>query len=365
MTPALAACALLVQGCERDQVKVYKVAKEQPQQPAGAAHDHNHDRSASAPLPRLTWKAPNNNWEEVPPGEMRLASFRVKGGDGKVADLGVFPLPGMAGSDLSNVNRWRGQVGLEGVEEGELEKIAEKLDVAGSPGSLYDMAGENPGSGDKTRILAAILRKDNIAWFFKMTGDDALVASQKQAFKDFLTSAKFEQAAQLPPDHPPIGGAAASEAASMASAPPAGATPNTPEWQVPPGWQPAAAGQFLAAKFAIPGAGQTAVNVSMSMGEGGGVEGNVNRWRKQLGLPDAQGQDLGAASFDAGGHKASVVDISGADGRTGQKAHIVGVVVPLKDRTWFYKLMGEDSVVQREKDAFLKFVQSAKYPNAP
>jgi hypothetical protein len=33
--------------------------------------------------------------------------------------------------------------------------------------------------GDKTRILAGILRKEGVAWFFKMTGPDALVAGQK------------------------------------------------------------------------------------------------------------------------------------------------------------------------------------------
>jgi hypothetical protein len=46
---------------------------------------------------------------------MRVASFRVTGKDGKQADVSVIPLPGLAGSDLDNVNRWRGQVGLPSV----------------------------------------------------------------------------------------------------------------------------------------------------------------------------------------------------------------------------------------------------------
>ena len=44
-----------------------------------------------------------------------------------------------------------------------------------------------------------------MAWFFKMTGDDALVAEQKPAFIEFLKSVSFPAAgaqAQLPPAHP-------------------------------------------------------------------------------------------------------------------------------------------------------------------
>jgi hypothetical protein len=48
----------------------------------------------------------------------------------------------------------------------------------GQPAQVYEMAGENAGSGEKTRILAGILRKKGIAWFFKMTGPDALVTGQ-------------------------------------------------------------------------------------------------------------------------------------------------------------------------------------------
>ena len=140
---------------------------------------------------------------------MRAASFRVAGKDGKQADVSVIPLPGLAGSDLDNVNRWRGQVGLPGVSEAELAKLAQPVEIAGQSASLYEQAGANPGSGDKSRILAAITRRDGTAWFFKMTGDDALVAEQKPAFIEFLKSVSFPAAvaqAQLPPSHPPIDG---------------------------------------------------------------------------------------------------------------------------------------------------------------
>ena len=53
--------------------------------------------------------------------------------------MSVIPLPGLAGSDLDNVNRWRGQVGLSAVSEAELAKLVQPVEIAGlriSPGDL-------------------------------------------------------------------------------------------------------------------------------------------------------------------------------------------------------------------------------------
>ena len=75
---------------------------------------------------------------------MRAASFRVAAHDGRQADVSVIPLPGLAGSDLDNVNRWRGQVGLPGVSEAELAKLAQPVEIAGQSASLYEQAGANP-----------------------------------------------------------------------------------------------------------------------------------------------------------------------------------------------------------------------------
>ena len=73
-------------------------------------------------------------------------------------------------------------------------------------------------------------------------------------------------------------------AASPAAAPIS--SEGKPNWQVPAGWQEVSGGQFLVAKFTLAGDGgaTAAVNVSSSAGEGGGLIGNVNRWRGQLGL---------------------------------------------------------------------------------
>src|SRR5436190_6051901 len=101
--------ALVVAGCGRNDVQVYRVSKEEPKpiarEQAGAMPPGHPDTGESAP-PGLKYTLPPS-WQETSPGQMRVASFRVNGKDGKQADVGVVPLPGLMGRDLENVNRWR------------------------------------------------------------------------------------------------------------------------------------------------------------------------------------------------------------------------------------------------------------------
>jgi hypothetical protein len=169
---------------------------------------------------------------------------------------------------------------------------------------------------------------------------------------------------ELPASHPPI--------MAQGSAPFAATSGSSgqakPDWQVPAGWQEVPGGQMLVAKFALsgPANAQAAVNISALAGNGGGPLANVNRWRGQLGLATLTDADLQtqAKALDTTAGKAVMVEMAGTDGRTGQKALLVGVIVPQASRTWFYKLMGDGQIVEREKDAFTKFVQGAKYPDA-
>jgi hypothetical protein len=268
------------------------------------------------------------------------------------------------------VNRWREQVGLKPVPESELAKAAQPVEVGGEKGQIYDLAGKNPGSGDPTRIVAAIVRKEGTAWFFKMTGDDVLVAKQKTVFLDYLKTFNWQSTSEpvasaeptLPPSHPPIGNLPATGQGAPPVAP--AADPQRPEWQAPASWKEIDGGPFLISKFAIAGeAGEAAVNVSMSAGAGGGLAANVNRWRGQLGLADLSNDQLAdqATSVDIPGGKATFVDMAGTDVKSSQKARLIAAVVPRGQQTWFYKLMGTPATVEANKDAFMSFVKGVKY----
>jgi hypothetical protein len=361
----------LVGGCGKNDIKVYSVPKE-PSSPLTQADQSSSPPGTAAPVPQLRWKTPVG-WKEVQPGEMRVASFKVMGTDGKQADVSVIPLPGDAGGDFSNVNRWRGQVSLSPVSEDELKKLTQSVELAGQPADLYEQDGKNP-AGEPTRILAVIQRRDEMAWFFKMTGDSQLVADEKSNFVEFLKSIQFtagEPVNSSPPSSSPFAGGSLPAGHPDISAAPSGAlsapvsSAGRPKWNVPGGWKEVPGGQFLAAKFLIngDGGGQAAVNVSSSAGTGGGVAANVNRWRKQLGLGELSGDELAKVvrSITTTSGQATLVEMNGTDARSGQPASLVGAIVLQPGQAWFYKLMGDAPTVGAQKEAFTAFVQQVEY----
>jgi hypothetical protein len=367
-----AAVIITLTGCNQDGVKVYHVetndavATVPPPTPDAQPAAMPSAMPAGLPtpdnsgLPQLKYTLPDG-WKEKALTQMRVASFDITQ-NGKSVDVSVVPLGGMAGGDFANVNRWRGQLGLQPADDGTIQQLAEKVTVGGQPASLYDISGTSLGSGDAQRIIGVILHSDETVWFFKMDGDATLAESQKPALLSFLQSVQFASSgapapvdmSQLPPSHPPIAGMTAGGDTSAVQ----------PTWTVPSGWQGAPLEQFLVAKFVIAGAGdaQAQVNVSSLANEGGGLGPNVNRWRGQLGLPPVD--DAAATPLNVSGGTAQMVDLSGTDAHTGKPARLIGVIVPEGSQTWFYKLMGDPDVVAQQKDAFTGFVQSAKYPDA-
>jgi hypothetical protein len=352
-TRFLLLAALCLAGCERNEIKVYSVPKEQspanPMAAMGAPAGGAQPEGMASSAPQLRWKTPDG-WKVGAPSEFRVASFHIKGTGGKDADVSVIPLPGGAGGDFSNVNRWRNQVGIEPVSEMEFAALGEPVEIAGESAKLYDAA------GDSLHILASVQRRGEAAWFFKMTGDPDLVAQQKPAFIEFLKSVRFLNAEPaMPAGHPDMGAMAAGMPAEATPGPQAGG----PQWNVPAGWTEAPAGQFLFAKYSIEG-GKAAVNISTSPGDGGGVAANVNRWRKQLGLAgELAGDDLAKSIKTI--NDVAFIEISGTDAKRGQAAELVGAIVLRPRQAWFYKLMGDPAVVAAQRAAFTKFVQEAKY----
>ena len=345
-------------GCGQAGAQVYQIPKEPS---ATTPHDHPTVVDGSAPVQTpLQWTLPAG-WQEAARGEMRLASFSVKGENGQTADVSIIALPGMAGGDVNNVNRWRGQVGLSPVAAEDLAKFAESVDVGGSAGNLFDQAGM-AASGDATRVLAIILHKPDAAWFFKMTGDDALVAKEKPVFIEFLKSLKFAVGTNsqpgLPSGHPPIGAAIPMTTTETPSA-------GKPHWEIPTNWAEEPPTQMLLAKFsANDGDTKADITVSSFPGDVGGLLANVNRWRRQANLPAIDEAQLPDAvkRISVRSEVGVLVELENPDGKS---ASLIGVAVPHNGQTWFFKMFGNPKLVAREKDSFLKFVQNVRLPDAP
>jgi len=377
MPLAAAALLTLAAGCDRDNVKVYKVDSSDAvatTAPPVAATAPSGMPAAMPPglpvpdnsgLPKLKYALPQG-WKEKALTQLRVASFEISD-SGKTADVSVIPLGGSAGGDAANVNRWRGQVGQPALDETQLKNSTEQVQVGSQGADLYDIAGTSPGSGDDERIIGTILHTEDATWYFKMMGDAALVEKNKAAFIAFLKSVEFEKSGtpatmdlgQLPASHPALPGMIPQVAPSAAG--------DKPTWTVPADWKEGELMQFLVARYVIQGAGEASasVNVSQLDGNGGGLLPNLNRWRTQLGQPPMTEDDAGKLpAIDVSGVKAVMADFTGTDARTGKPARLVGVVLPLNGQTWFYKLMGDPDVVNQQKNALIQFVQSAQYPAA-
>lgn len=349
----------MLAGCGREDVRVYQAPKDlpagHPPMSAGGSGAGGILQAPPSGLPRVQWDLPAG-WKELPAEQMRVGYFSIAGTNDSKAEVTIIPLAGLAGTDLENVNRWRGQIGSGPLSAEELAKVAVAVPVGEGEGQLFDLE----GGADQTprlRMLAAILRRDGKAWFFKMTGEDALVSSQKEAFTGFLKTLRFEAAGA-----PATAAAAATPAPAAVAAPAeaAAASPDRPAFTVPANWKEQAPGNMQAARFVPEGAdGKADVSLAILPGDGGGRLANVNRWRRQLGLPPVAESELAAAlrPLQVEGAESYLVEIANpGDGRS-----MVAAAVLRQGRSWFYKLTGTTDVVDREKSAFVKFVESARY----
>jgi hypothetical protein len=140
-------------------------------------------------LGKPAWQVPSG-WSEVPPTQMLLAKFVINGKDGQ-ADVTVSSFSGPAGGTLPNVNRWRGQVGLEQISEMDLDKTVSSLDVPQGKAMLVDVNGKSPKTGKETRLVGVIWPRDGQTWFYKLMGDSAVVSREKDAFLKFLQSVRY------------------------------------------------------------------------------------------------------------------------------------------------------------------------------
>lgn len=198
--PAAGALVLtLAVGCNRDDVAHYRVPKDAGAQapgmgaaPMGMAPGGM--PGAGMPEPpkpsgqgALKWTLPKG-WTEEQSGGMRFATLKppVKG---KI-DASVVVLPGTAGGELANVNRWRGQIGLPPIDESTLATQRTVLKTKAGDLSVFDFTSEGQ---IKSRMVAGLITTtDGNTWFLKLTGDAGPVGSAKSDFMRLLGSIRLD-----------------------------------------------------------------------------------------------------------------------------------------------------------------------------
>jgi hypothetical protein len=135
----------------------------------------------------LKWTLPKG-WSQGAGGGMRFATLKAPV-EGKL-ETTVVVLPGPAGGELANVNRWRGQIGLPAMDEASLAKARATLKTKAGSLNVYDFTSDGQ---TKSRMVAGyITTADGNTWFLKMTGDVAPVAKAKPEFLNLLGSVRLD-----------------------------------------------------------------------------------------------------------------------------------------------------------------------------
>jgi len=135
----------------------------------------------------LKWTLPAG-WTQEEGGGMRFATIKAPA-TGKL-EISVVVLPGTAGGELANVNRWRSQIGLAPVDEAGLAAFRKQIQTKAGQLSIYDLVGD--GAAPSRMIAGLLLAPDGSSWFLKMVGDAAPVAAAQADFVHLLETIHFD-----------------------------------------------------------------------------------------------------------------------------------------------------------------------------
>lgn len=122
-------------------------------------------------------------WTEKPGSGMRMVSYTI---EGTTVDFYLISLS--MGDLASNVNRWRGQVGLASASPEEIDQAAQSLDINGHPMRYIEIYNDEGGKG----IIAAIIDLAPQYWYFTAKGPVAELQANASDIRAFLESIKLE-----------------------------------------------------------------------------------------------------------------------------------------------------------------------------
>jgi hypothetical protein len=134
-----------------------------------------------------SWTAPAH-WKAQAPGAMQAAKYKV--GEGKAAaEVTAVFLGGMGGALKANLDRWRNQLSLPAAADHEVEQQAPLFPALGNGARIVQLTGST-GEGDAADMIVLLVPEGRGTWFYKLMGDKAVVAKEKDALIAFVKSAK-------------------------------------------------------------------------------------------------------------------------------------------------------------------------------
>ncbi len=151
---------------------------------------------------------------------------------------------------------------------------------------------------------------------------------------------------------------------------PAAATnvPPSFSYALPPGWKRLPLRQFRDINLQIGDQADAQCWVSVLMGDAGGLDNNIARWRRQIGLgptTHAEIEKLPRLKLDGlSGREALFVELDGSYagmGKAGiQDAKFLGLIVRHGNWSVFVKAVGPKATITKERESFIALAKSLK-----
>ena len=265
------------------------------------------------------------------------------------------------GSLLDNLNRWRGQLGLEPVEAAAATSLP-KVPYLGKTAYLVDLEGETfrgMGHGaevENARLIALMPPPTSRAMlFFKMVGTQEQVRPLKDSFLDLAASIGLT----------PQGPYSQESGTRSQSERKPNESPQPYRWDVPDGWKQLKPAAYALASFAPTGKSiEATCSISQFRGDVGGLNANVARWCKQVGIEPLSDEAISKLpTLTVLGRAVPYLQLRGEDkadpqGQAAKSPMIVAVYCDLGGSTLVAKLAGFESYVEAHKDAFEALVTS-------
>jgi len=341
------ACVFGLAGCDQDEIRTYQA----PKDPSLLSEVQTIASSSAAKRPTMDWTVPDGWRRQSGLRAMRVATFEVDSKD-KIVEIAVSAFPDRAGGLLANVNRWRGQVNLNPINQLDLDRVLVPFSNQSVRGYTLDFTGPESDGGDRLgeRILGAIIDDGvGMTWFVKAKDKSSVLESLKNDVDQFARSFRITAANQPGHNHPPV---TSDRSESKQDG-----------WHLPQHWQlDTKPSTILSAAYNIhTSKGHARATVTVLVGGGGGLLANVNRWRHQLGLPPVgtlDQQPTMPIGTQSGHQPVTAFDLlAQAVGPKGRLRFLIAVL-PHQNKTWYVKLTGPDMAVELEKQSFEKWVAS-------
>lgn len=271
-----------------------------------------------------------DGWHKAGNKQFRFASINIDT-PSKQLDLSVSKLPRRENWDeqvTMDVNRWRGQLGLEPSQEKWAGGQAIELSSADSTGIWVDLIGQSSG------------------------------ASMSPPFAGGGAGGGPFSSGQLPPDHPPV---TTSDEPTPPGSRPQASPPKADsrlKFDRPEGWREGKMSSMRMAAFNV-GPEDAAAEITV-IPAGGDLKGNVKRWMGQIRQDEVTDEQVDQAMGDA-----AEVDVSGMKGHryilVGDEQTIDATIVPLEaGMSLFIKMTGPAKTVADQADEIDTFLKSMK-----